>query len=128
MPAENWVVNGLSNTLSDLLSLDDVAKGSTDVMNAETTRGKVGTGLALALIVAINVIPGGGEGRAAEKGAEVGAEALAKTGGRLGSAETRALDKAVAKGLENEGYKVTRSCTASPQTASPNLGSARKLS
>ena len=96
-----------------------------DTVNAETTEGKVFTGLGLALIVAINVIPGGGEGRAVEKGAEVGAEQLAKTGGRLGSVETRALDKAVAEGLEREGHTVTHGA-GRPQEYIPGPGGARK--
>jgi RHS repeat-associated protein len=105
--AEHWIVNGISNTVSDLLSLDEVAKGSVDMANAETTEGKIGTGLGLALLVGLNVFTGGEEGAAA-KGAEIGAEDASKAlGGRLGSAETRALDKSVAEGLKKEGAEVT---------------------
>jgi RHS repeat-associated protein len=122
--AGHWFINGLSNTVSDLLSLDEVAKGSVDVVNAETTRGKVGVATGLVLLVGLNAFTGGEEGTA-EKGVEVGVEKVAKTGGRLGSAETRALDEAVAKGLEDEGYAVTHGA-GRPQEYIPGPGGARK--
>jgi hypothetical protein len=82
---QHWIVNGLSNTLSDLLSLNEVAKGSVDVVNAETTKGKVGVGLGLALIVGMNAITGGEEGTL-EKGVEKGAEKVAEKTGEAGAA------------------------------------------
>jgi RHS repeat-associated protein len=48
-----------------------------------------------------------------------------KTGGRLGSAETRALDKEVAKDLEAEGYTITHGA-GKPQEYIPGPGGSRK--
>jgi RHS repeat-associated protein len=80
--ADHWILNGISNTVSDLLSLDEVAKGSVDIANAETTEGKVGTGVGLALLVGLNVFTGGEEGAAA-KGVEMGAEDASKAMGGI---------------------------------------------
>src|ERR1035438_5071331 len=41
------IVNAIGNTVSDLLSLDEVVKGSVDVVQAETTIGRVGVALGL---------------------------------------------------------------------------------
>ena len=57
--------------LSALVDGDKVAQASFDFANAETWQGKVGEGLALGLIIAINVVPGGGE---EAKGVETGLE------------------------------------------------------
>ncbi len=118
------LVNAAANTVSDLLSLNEVAKGSVDVVNAETSAGKIGTAVGLALVVGLNVFTGG-EGGTAAKGAEVGAEEVVKVGGRLGGTETRALDKAVAEGLEKEGHTITHGA-GRPQEYIPGPGGGRK--
>ena len=62
----------------------------------------------------------GAAGQEAQEGADG-----AKSGGRLGSPETRALDKTVAEGLEKEGYTVTHGA-GKPQEYIPGPGGARK--
>jgi hypothetical protein len=83
----------------------------TDPQSTNLEKGLTVLGLGVGI-----ALPGGGYGKAAkeavetlsEKGAKEGAEALAKKeGGRLGSAETRALDAKVAEDLEAEGMTVT---------------------
>jgi RHS repeat-associated protein len=122
--ASNWVINGLANTVSDLVGGDEVAQGVVDTMNAETVQGKIGTALGVGLVIGLNVFTGGEEGVVA-KGAKEAVETGAKVGGRLGGVETRALDKAVAEGLEKEGYTVTHGA-GKPQEYIPGPGGARK--
>ncbi|MGB9463888.1 MAG: RHS repeat-associated core domain-containing protein, partial [Candidatus Acidiferrum sp.] len=62
----------VGKALNFLLDGDNVAKASRDLRDAETLQGKIGEGVALGLIVAINVVPGVGEtGKAIDKGAEL---------------------------------------------------------
>jgi RHS repeat-associated protein len=61
--ALNWLVNG-----------DEIALASRDLRDAETTEGKIGEGVALGLLVAINLIPG--EGKAGEEAVSVYTKAV----------------------------------------------------
>jgi hypothetical protein len=110
--ADHWIVNGISNTVSDLLSLDEVAKGSVDMANAETTEGKIGTGVGLALLIGLNAFTGGEEGAVA-KGAEIGAEDASKAvGGIIANAQKgAAFEKTVVDATKATDTKVAEQVT-----------------
>jgi len=114
----------LVNTVTSLASLvsNTLTGGLIDpqIPQLEASNPTQSIAMSTTMVATIFIAPEGEIGKLAE-----GVQAAEKVGGRLGSAETRALDKTVAKGLEDEGYKVTHGA-GKPQEYIPSAEGGRK--
>ena len=119
------VVNGVASFL-DFVSCP-ICQPHGDVLPAVGTEqqvgnvagqlvGAVGAGKAVGMMV----------GAAAEAGAAVAVSEAAPTGGRLGSAATRAQNSAIADSLESRGFKVTGGGGRLPEEHLPGPGGGTK--